>query len=163
MELTTEQLQNQIKFQRVCMEQLNIMPPRMNERGWQNLVQHLMDSGMEIIEVSQDASIEGQFMEHLESFCTDLAQAQAKDELLLGKPWTEEGKTFFRLSDLREYLMKHRFTDMPLNSMASKLKELGAEHEFWNIKKKGVNVWRIDAFEYDEEGLDTPDMEEDPF
>lgn len=162
-ELTTEQLQNQIKFQRVCMEQLNLMPPRLNERGWQNLVQHLMGSGMEIIEVSEDASIEGQFMEHLESFCTDLAQAQAKDEILLGKPWTEEGKTYFRLSDLRDYLMKHRFTDLPLNSMASKLKDLGAVHEFWNIKKKGVNVWAIDAFEYEDDGLDTPDMEEEPF
>ena len=162
-ELTTEQLQNQIKFQRVCMEQLNIMPPRLNERGWQNLVQHLMGSGMEIIEVSEDASIEGQFMEHLESFCTDLAQAQARDEILLGKPWTEEHKTYFRLSDLRDYLMKHRFTDLPLNSMASKLKDLGAVHEFWNIKKKGVNVWAIKAFEYEEEGLRTPEMKEDPF
>ena len=50
LELSTEQLQNQIKFQRVCMETLNIMPPRMNDRGWQALIQNLMDNGMEIIE-----------------------------------------------------------------------------------------------------------------
>lgn len=47
--------------------------------------------------------------------------------------------------------------------MASKLKDLGAVHEFWNIKKKGVNVWAIKAFEYEEEGLRTPEMKEDPF
>ena len=41
LELTTEQLQNQVKFQRVCMETLNIMPPRTNDRAWQNLIQNL--------------------------------------------------------------------------------------------------------------------------
>ena len=160
-ELTTEQLQNQLRFQRICMDQLNIMPPRMNERSWQNLIQHLMDNGMEIIEVSDDASIEGQFMELLESFCTDLAQASVKDELLLGKPWTEEAITYFRLKDLREYLVKHRFTDMETNKIASKLRNIGAEHYFWNIKKRGINVWAIPAFEYEEIRLSIPNMEQE--
>lgn len=160
-ELTTEQLQNQLRFQRICMDQLNIMPPRMNERSWQNLIQHLMDNGMEIIEVSDDASIEGQFMELLESFCTDLAQASVKDELLLGKPWTEEAITYFRLKDLREYLVKHRFTDMETNKIASKLRNIGAEHYFWNIKKRGINVWAIPAFEYEEIRLSVPNMEQE--
>ncbi len=162
-ELTTEQLQNQLRFQRICMEQLDMMPPRTNERSWQNLIQHLMDNGMEIIEVSDDASIEGQFMELLESFCTDLAQASVRDELLLGKPWTEEQITYFRLKDLKEYLVKHRFTDMEINKIASKLRDIGAEHHFWNIKKRGVNVWAIPAFEYEETGLEIPNMEQEGF
>ena len=36
-----------------------------------------------------DVSVQGQFKELLESFCTERAQAQSRDELLLGKPWTE--------------------------------------------------------------------------
>ena len=112
---------------------------------------------------SDDASIEGQFMELLESFCTDLAQASVKDELLLGKPWTEEQITYFRLKDLKEYLVKHRFTDMEINKIASKLRDIGAEHHFWNIKKRGVNVWAIPAFEYDETGLEIPNMEQEGF
>ena len=163
-ELTTEQLQNQLRFQRVCMEQLNLMPPRMNEKSWQNLVQHLMENGMEIIEVSKDVSIEGQFMELLESFCTDLAQASVKDEILLGKPWTKEHVTYFRLKDLKSYLVKQRFTEMGSNRIASKLKDLGAEHRFWSIKKRGINVWAIPAFEYEEEiQLDTPNMDQEGF
>ena len=163
-ELTTEQLQNQLRFQRVCMEQLNIMPPRMNEKTWQNLVQQLMENGMEIIEVSIDVSIEGQFMELLESFCTDLAQASVRDEILLGKPWTDEHVTYFRLKDLKSFLIKNRFTEMGTNRIAAKLKDLGAEHHFWNVKKRGVNVWAIDAFEYDEEiRLNTPNMEQEAF
>jgi len=162
-ELTTEQLQNQLRFQRVCMEQLNMMPPRMNERGWQNLIQHLMDNGMEIIEVGSDASIEGQFMELLESFCTDLAQASVKEEILLGKPWTEEGVSYFRLKDLKDYLNKHRFTEMDTNKIAARLRDIGADHHFWNIRKRGMNVWAIPAFEYDETGLEIPDMEQKGF
>ena len=163
-ELNTEQLQNQLRFQRVCMEQLNLMPPRLNEKDWQNLIQHLMENGMEIIEVSTDVSIEGQFMELLESFCTDLAQATVRDEILLGKPWTQEHYTYFRLKDLKDYLTKHRFTDMGTNQIASKLRDLGGKHSFWNIKKRGVNVWKINAFEYEEElYLDTPNMDQEGF
>ena len=162
-ELTTEQLQNQLRFQRVCMEQLNIMPPRTNERGWQNLIQHLMDNGMEIIEVGTDASIEGQFMELLESFCTDLAQASVKEEILLGKPWTTDGVSYFRLKDLKDYLNKHRFTEMDTNKIAARLRDIGADHHFWNVRKRGMNVWAIPAFEYEEMALEIPDMEQKDF
>ena len=162
LELNTEQLQNQLKFQRACMELLNMMPPRMNDRAWQNLIQTLMDSGMEVIEVSEDVTIEGQFMELLESFCTDMAQANTRDEILLGKPYTEDGKTYFRIKDLKEYLVKHRFTDMETNRVASKLRDLKAKHKFFNIKGRGTNVWYIDEFEYreDDSGLEAKDFEE---
>tara|TARA_R110002074_G_scaffold370280_1_gene545123 strand:- start:155 stop:526 length:372 start_codon:yes stop_codon:yes gene_type:complete len=121
-----------------------------------------MDSGMEVIEVSEDVTIEGQFMELLESFCTDMAQANTRDEILLGKPYTEDGKTYFRIKDLKEYLVKHRFTDMETNRVASKLRDLKAKPKFFNIKGRGTNVWYIDEFEYkDEEGLETKDFGED--
>ncbi len=162
LELNTEQLQNQLKFQRACMEILNMMPARMNDRAWQTLIQTLMDSGMEVIEVSDDVTIEGQFMELLESFCTDMAQANTRDELLLGKPWTEDGKTYFRIKDLKDYLAKHRFTDMETNRIASKLRDLKAKHKFWNIKGRGTNVWYIDEFSYsdDEDLLDPQKFDE---
>jgi hypothetical protein len=144
------------------MEILNMMPARMNDRAWQTLIQSLMDSGMEVIEVSDDVTIEGQFMELLESFCTDMAQANTRDELLLGKPWTEDGKTYFRIKDLKDYLAKHRFTDMETNRIASKLRDLKAKHKFWNIKGRGTNVWYIDEFSYgdDEDLLDPQNFDE---
>ena len=133
------------------METLNIMPPRMNDRGWQALIQNLMDNGMEIIEVSNDISVDGQFNELLESFCTDMAQANSKEEILLGKPFTEEGRTFFRIKDLKEYLVKHRFTELETNRIASKLRDMKAEHKFVNMKGRGVNLWSIPEFDYGEE------------
>jgi hypothetical protein len=134
----------------------------MNDRAWQALIQSLMDSGMEVIEVSEDVTIEGQFMELLESFCTDMAQANTRDEILLGKPFTEDGKTYFRIKDLKDYLVKHRFTEMETNRVASKLRDLKAEHKFFNIKGRGTNVWFIKEFEYrdEEDTLETKDFEE---
>jgi len=160
-ELTTEQLQNQTKFQRACMEVLNLMPPKTNERAWQAQIQTLMDNGMEIIEVSNDVSLDGQFQELLESFCNDLAQASTREEVLLGKPYSEEGNTYFRIKDLREYLVKHRFTELDTNKIASKLRDLKAEHTFWNLKGRGTNVWFIPEISYKQETLDGHDFTED--
>jgi hypothetical protein len=140
------------------MEILNLMPPKTNERAWQAQIQTLMDSGMEIIEVSKDVSLDGQFQDLLESFCTDLAQASTREEVLLGKPYTEEGKTFFRIKDLREYLVKHRFTELDTNKIASKLRDLKAKHTFWNLKGRGTNVWYIPEIEYKDETLDSHDF-----
>jgi len=161
LELTTEQLQNQTKFQRACMDVINIMPPKTNERAWQAQIQSLMDNGMEIIEVSNDVSLDGQFKDLLESFCTDLAQASTREEVLLGKPYTENGKTHFRIKDLREYLVKHRFTELDTNKIASKLRDLKAKHTFWNLKGRGTNVWYIPEIEYKEETLDGHDFTQD--
>ena len=158
LELTTEQLQNQTKFQRACMEILNLMPPKTNERAWQAQIQTLMDNGMEIIEVSSDVSLDGQFQDLLESFCTDLAQASTKEEVLLGKPFTEKGNTYFRIKDLREYLVKHRFTELDTNKIASKLRDLKAKHTFWNLKGRGTNVWYVPEIHFKEETLEAHDF-----
>ena len=40
---------------------------------------------------------------------------------------------------------------METNRIASKLRDLKAEHKFWNIKGRGTNVWYIKEFKYDEE------------
>ena len=116
-----------------------------------------------IMGVGTDASVEGQFMELLESFCTDLAQASVKEEILLGKPWTDSGVSYFRLKDLRDYLTKHRFTEMDTNKIAARLRDIGAEHYFWNIRKRGMNIWGIPAFEYEEEPLEIPNMQQEEF
>lgn len=161
LELTTEELQNQTKFQRVCMETLNLMPPKTNERAWQAQIQALMDSGMEIIEVTSDVSTEGQFLELLESFTTDLAQASTREEVLLGKPYSEGGYTYFRIKDFREFLVKHRFTELETNRIASKLRDMKAKTKFWNLKGRGTNVWFIKEFEYKDDTLQGHDFEQE--
>lgn len=160
LEMSTEDLQNQTRFQRVCMEAINKMPPKMSERAWQGVIQNLLDN-VTLIDVPPDASIEGQFSDLVESFCTDRAQAQTREEILLGKPYTEEGKTFFRLSDLEAYLQRHNFRYFPRPKITARLRDMSAVHQGVNIKGRFVNLWGLPAFSVQSDPFDLPDFKED--
>ena len=43
---------------------------------------------------------------------------------------------------------------MDTNRIASKLRDMKAEHKFLNQKGRGVNVWSISEFEYGAENLE---------
>ena len=157
LEMATEDLQNQTRFQRACMETIDKMPPKMSERAWQGVIQNLLDN-VTIIEVPQDASIEGQFQDLLESFCTDRAQAQAKEEILLGKPFTENNQTSFRLSDLEAYLQRHNFRYFSRPKITARLRDLGASHSGQNIKGRFVNLWSVPSFNIQTDPFNLPDF-----
>ena len=157
LEMSTEDLQNQTRFQRACMETIDKMPPKMSERAWQGVIQNLLDN-VTIIEVPQDASIEGQFQDLLESFCTDRAQAQAKEEILLGKPFTENNQTSFRLSDLEAYLQRHNFRFFSRPKITARLRDLGASHSGQNIKGRFVNLWSVPSFNVQTDPFNLPDF-----
>ena len=161
MQLTTEDLQIQTKFQKRCMEVLNMMPPLMKNVDWQQLINGKMQTAL-MIPVSNDGSVSGQFLAHLQEFCTLRAQAQKKEELLLRKPWTEtlpeldektkkevtKKRTYFRLQDLHAYLIRNKFTHY--NNTAQiivELRKIDGLHKFWKLKGKGVNTWGIPSFD----------------
>lgn len=155
MELQTQDLQDPRFFQKRCMDVLNQMPGVPSNAVWQAAVQHAMD-GVTIVEAPNEASSEGQFWEMAESFCTGRAQASVKEEICLRKPFSENGRTYFRLADLVAYLQNQRFTDFRTNKIASILKENGAEHHSSNFKGKSVNYWSIKSFGTRTEGYGIP-------
>ena len=85
LELDTERSDEPDPFQKACMEQLNFMPRSVAKQQWESRISTLMtemrDNESAIIEVSQDASISGQFYDYLEEFCSHLQQAQDKEEI----------------------------------------------------------------------------------
>ena len=158
LQLTTEELQIQTKFQKRCMEVINIMPPLMKPSDWQQLVNSKMLTAL-LIEVSNDGSVSGQFIAHLQEFCTDRAQAQNRDDILLRKPWTESNleevggktedvsRTYFRLKDLHAYLLRQKFTHYTnTGQIIAELRKINGLHKFMKLKKQGVNTWGIPAF-----------------
>ena len=121
LELETDDLLNQNRFQRKCMEALNKIPPKVKDNVWRQIIQQLLDV-ITIVEVPAESSTEGHFMELLEAFCTE-RPARERDELLLHKPWTNKGKTYFRLADLMDYLHRNNFKEYQRNKLTSKLKQ----------------------------------------
>ena len=162
-QLTTEELQIQTKFQKRAMEVLTIMPPLMKSSDWQKLVNGKMHDALRI-PVSSDGSVSGQFLAHLQEFCTERAQAQKRDELLLRKPWTEDGKTYFRLQDLHAYLIRNKFNHYSnTGQIIAELREIGGDHKFWKLKGRGVNTWGIPAFDEQDSEHEVRQEDEVPF
>lgn len=157
-ELTTEELQTQLRFQRKCMECLNLMPPIIKPGQWQSLIQSLME-GMTVIAAPLDASAVGQLLLLLDQFCTSKVQARVKEEILLGKPWLNEGRHYFRLSDFMQFLDRKKFKEFKVSKIAQVLRDAGAEHQFMKLRGKGVNVWSVRQFERQtEEQLPVPKL-----
>ena len=164
LELDTDALMSQGLFQKACMEQLNMMPRTVSRNIWESRISSLMTEMKEnesaIMEVSQDASISGQFYDFLEEFCRHLQQAQDREEILLRKPWTdeEEGYTYFRLKDFEAHLKKNRFFEYKSHKVAQRLRDIQGEATALKIKGNAIRVWRIPAFEYAPVEVSTPEF-----
>ena len=113
----------QLEFQRACMEQTYRMPVRMKDNDWRDLVDNLLDSATRI-SVPEELTQKGLFNELLEMFCTSRLRGTSPEVLLTGKPWTDEGYTYFNLGALQEQLKRHGFTNYTRGQVAARLKEL---------------------------------------
>lgn len=162
LELATEDLQSQGRFQKVCMETLNMMPPFMGVKAWQALIQSLMEN-VTIIQPPNDASPVAQFDHYVNEYLT-ARPSQKKDDLLRGKVIYDGSNWMFRMVDLLDYLQRHRFITFKQNQIAMMLQDRWkAKHKFINIKGKGVNVYVINAAERQSEPFDIPESIREPY
>jgi hypothetical protein len=177
LELQTEELQIQHKFQRACMNTLNKMPPIVKPSVWQETITRLLDK-QTVITVSDDGSVAGQFEAYLQEFCTDRVQALNRDEILMRRPWTEERKTWFRLNDLQDYLTRKKFNYYNPGQVIVRLRDLqdrplteGEREKLtdedrstrWNLKGKTARVWWVPAFPKQDSDFKIKELDEIPF
>ena len=94
-------------------------------------------------------------------FVTQLSRTQ----IWVGKPWTEEGKTYFKLQALLDYMKTKSFFEYTRGQIQERIKELNENNEASitkRIKKsdgtsKTIRVWCVPEFEGGEN--DIPDVE----
>ena len=169
-ELDTEGLQKQPRFQMLCMEQINFMPRTMSKQAWETLINMLLSTMLDtegaVITTSDDTSLRGQFYDLLEEFSTHMQSAMDKEEILLRRPWTdeEEGRTYFRLKDFEAFLKRSKFFDYRSNKIAQRLREIDGRAEQFRIKGRTVRCWSVPAFAKIENAFESRFNEEDvPF
>jgi hypothetical protein len=170
LELNTKQLQIPLKFQEACMEQTKYMPPLMKSADWQILINNMLKDAAEI-EVPEELTFTGQFKELVENFCTSRIKARSPEELEMGKPWTDEGKTYFKIKGLQEYLKNHGFTNFSRPQMQRRLEEMNnnkkcsGSYRYKDDKGvwKNTRVWWIPEVKKDEIVLPVEDVHETPF
>jgi hypothetical protein len=172
LELDTEGLMSQGAFQKACVEQLNHMPRTAAKNQWEarinKLLQDMTETEGAIVQVSEDASIDGQFYDYLEEFCTTMQQANSREEILLRRPYTDEEQdlTYFRLKDFEAHLKKNKFFEYKSHKIAQRLRDRNGDSTVIKIKGKPVRVWTIPAFKTGAVELDTPNFksaEDSPF
>jgi hypothetical protein len=159
-ELETDNLFNQMAFQKACLERLNIVPPTLRKQDWEAMLNSLLKEMVEteqIVEASEDTSVTGQFMDLLEEFTTHMQQALDRDELLMGRPWTDdtEAKTYFRMKDLMAHLKRNNFMGLTAPKIAQRIRDLGGEPISLFLKSRATRCWRIPCFTKQDAPFDT--------
>jgi hypothetical protein len=154
-ELTTDDLQTSQRFQKACMEQIHVMPPMMKTADWQEVVSMMM-ADMSEIDVPEELTYKGQFMDLLEAFCDGRVQAQSFEEIALGKPFSddEDGMTYFKLEALIKFLRNQKFDSYSRGQIQERLKELNdngtanGQKSFKTTKGdwKNARVWWVPSF-----------------
>lgn len=154
MELETDDLLNQERFRRLCVSAINKLPTRLRPISWEKLVREKL-STVELLEAPRESSASGRMHFYFEQFLLNTAPAAAKDELLLGRPYTEDSVTYFRGNDFIRYLEVQGIRVDP-REVWSTLRVQGAGHGQFNIKGRNVQVWKIDHKNVSSEGFDQP-------
>jgi hypothetical protein len=124
------------------------------------LLKDMTETEGAVVEVSEDASIDGQFYDLLEEFCTTMQQAAVKEEILLRRPFTdeEEGRTYFRLKDFEAHLRKNKFFEYKSHKIAQRLRDRNGESTVVKIKGKPIRVWALPSFDGAVTDLPTPNF-----
>jgi hypothetical protein len=165
-ELDTESLFNQLAFQRACVEKINVLPPTVRKADWEGIINGLLAEMVTmnaIAEASVDTTITGRFRDLLEEFTTHMQQAMHRDEILLGRVWTEDGICFFRMKDLEAHFRRHNFVALTSPKVAQRLRELEAEPTNLLLKGRTTRVWRMPAFAKQAAPFDAPRDDRVPF
>jgi len=112
----------------------------------------------QITEASEDTTITGRFKELVEEFTTHLQQGMDRDEILMGRVWTDEdnGLVYFRIKDLEAHLRRSNFGALSAPKMAQRLRDLGGEPSAIHLKGRTTRVWRLPVFEKQDSTFTSP-------
>lgn len=140
-----EDLLDQRRFRKIVLMRLNIIIPVINQVAWEELINERL-SRISINIVPTDATHEGQFWEHVQSFCTGRAAAKSWDEMLMHKPYTENGMTHFCVIDLLQFLHQKKFNSIDEKIIYIWMLTKGVKHNEKPLKGKPTKYWSIPAF-----------------
>jgi hypothetical protein len=151
--VSNSQFYSRDEMNRACMAQANCLPIRMTPAKWLTYLGELIQTA-DVVPVPEDASPTGQLWEWIENFMYQNVSAIDKEEVWMGKPYREEGKVFFRSSDLFRYLNARKIPFKSEQAVWQLLRKRGGSTEEWHIGKNWANVWVLPVSRVVDEDLD---------
>lgn len=100
-----------------------------------------------VVEAPPDASVTGELGYYLEQFCTVYPQAETREEIAVGKPYTEDGYTHFRAADFKKFLDTQHFRDLKGHRLYAELRRMGLEYRQYWVGNQNLTVWVVKAYE----------------
>lgn len=143
--LSVKELTRQNLFHDQIIHQLDIWPIVIQPTAWRKIVEDAL-ANIKTVPVPDDATHEGQFWEHVQAFCTSRAIAKSWDEMLLHKPYTENGITHFCAIDLLQFLHQKKFNSIDEKIIYIWMLTKGVKHHERVLKGKPTKYWSIPAF-----------------
>lgn len=159
-ECSADDILSQPRFRKLVFERSNKLVPLLKPQLWDSMINEKMAT-LETVEAPRDAGPEGQFLTHLDNFCTSRVTANSVDEMLLGKPYVDadNGRTYFRSIDLLRYLEQVHFRELNERKIWAILMRAGAQHHNMLLKGKRVLTWSIASHQRQTEDFDVPKVE----
>ncbi len=142
----------------VC-EQTNRQLPILRQPHWHRLLDDLLDE-LIIVTPPPDAGATGQLLTLLSEFLWTRRTSETREDLILGKPYQELDKIYFRSRDFLEYLERKRFRLITAPAdIWSVLRTKGSGSVSFIIKEQTVDCWWLpteSVKEVPEEKLEVP-------
>ena len=151
-QLTTDELLNQAQLQKRLVEAVNKAFTPEKPNLWLNTINALLTT-CTIVHEPVQASRKGQFYELIDSFLTESASGETKDDLLKYNTFTDpESKlVYFRSFNLFTFLKNKRFKCSE-QEVWIWLKDKKAKSQKMRVAKKSLNIWSMpapDKFQFD--------------
>jgi hypothetical protein len=144
LELSTIQMLRYDQFQAAALAKGNHYYRSMKQDEWGQILNAAL-ANVVIIEPSADLTAAGIFLSHLEDYLTNKRRGYQRDDLLSGRPWEneEEQRHYFSMKGLMEYLRRAGLRDVRETWVYARIRDLGGDNRFMNIKGKRANYWWV--------------------
>jgi hypothetical protein len=143
--LNADDWSSQVLFAKKCVEHIDYFPGKLSASRWRETVNAIISSATPI-EAPPEASATGELEYYLKQFCTVQAQAETREEILTGKPFTEDGVTYFRSADFKKYLESQHFRAITGPRLYTHLRTIGVDHKQMRVADEMVRVWSVAEF-----------------
>ncbi len=141
--MTREHFASQSAFKHLIIDELHIVPPALKPVIFDEKMNDILRNAQNV-EAPEESGVEGELKWFLTEFCTNRPQAQTREEVLVGKPWSEDGKTYFRAADLKKFLLANNFRELVSAKLYAALRDIGVQHCQLAIRRGiTIQVWYI--------------------
>jgi hypothetical protein len=146
LECSTDQLQNYMLFQKLCIERLekSYAPIKMGE--WFAILNAALQNVV-LLPVPSDIARGGWFHELMEEFLTNRAKGNQREDILSGRPWEceEDQRHYFRLKDFQKFLNREGVKELNRPQISNRIRDMGGDRYQMRIKGRNADTWYVPA------------------